>query len=511
MFKDVQYQEYNNTFQELFTAFPYLPERLETWLGKNIGALSHAFNQPTPFTLSTTAQDAIVSMVEPVMDSAVANNLVQGLQASSRVMATHHLGIDCLAEQVQALHFLELQKLLQAPEIMTTIPVLACAGVPLQSYSYPRGLMLGRKNAQGHHVRYPLFPSAKQNTLVLAAPALHKNGVLKIVNKWDKSLVSMREWEVMQTIVHDIILHDDCLGLTNFSQQVMYINGKIFQAVYPDNPNTHAVYLNLEELATKLVLADLQDPSSVLSTLFFQKACRGRILEELTNTRACWSQLATTGQKLERTGKSGTIFFWGIDEQGRRVPLCLQENPDRLVYGDISIALTAEGISAALQQGLIYPSLYTAFVSLHLQHSLACCGGLYMTKYLPTMLETTASVLQDHCDTTQFFTHCRLGSGVLSVKTLVENPLGQECSACQINSIENTANNDYIPSGSIEIITHGGIRKEHLQAIANTVYDDILPTHLVEWIFMHIPEIRNNQDIVNKLKMISESDSCIYL
>ncbi|MFI3271795.1 MAG: hypothetical protein R3Y11_06805 [Pseudomonadota bacterium] len=511
MFKGVQYQKYNHTFQELFNAFPYLPNRLESWLGKSIGELSHAFTQPTPFTLSTTAQNALASMVTPVMGNAVAHKLVQSLEASSRIMATHHLGIDCLAEQVQALHFLELQKLLQTPEIITTIPVLACAGVPMQSYSYPRGLMLGRKSAQGHPIRYPLFPSAKQNTLVLAAPALHKNGVLKIVNKWDASLVSAHEWQVMQSIVHDIILHDDCLGLANFSQQAMYINGKIFQAIYPDNPNTHAVYLNLEELATKLVLADLQDPSSVLSTLFFQKACRDRILEELTDTRACWSELAKSGQTLERTGKNGTIFFWAIDEQGRRIPLCLQENPDRLVYGDLSIALTAEDLSAALQQGLIYPSLYTAFVSLHLQHNLACCGGLYMTKYLPDMLETTASVLQNHCDILQFSTHCRLGSGVTSVKTLAEPPLSEPCSCGHSTSTHDTEHNNYIPSGSIEIIAHGGIKQEHLQAIANLIYDDMLPTHLAEWTFLHIPEIRKKQDMLNTFTLLSKNDSCIYL
>ncbi len=529
MFKDLQYQQYNEAFKKLFDYFPYMSRCLEPWLGKSIGELSQQFQQESAATLSDVAQEAIFSMVQPVLGKDVAEALLQSLRHASRMVATHHLGIDCLPEQVQAVHFLELQKLLKPREDVTTIPLLACAGVPLQNYSYPRGLMPARKNAQGQKVRYPLFPSAKQNTLVLAAPALHKKGVQKIVNKWDKSLVSPREWDTINAVVQDIILHEDCLALDTFSQQVMYSNDKIFKAVYPDNPNAHVIYLNLEELATKLVLADLQEPNSVLSAVFFQKSCRDRILKALSNQRACWSERARNGAELERTGTNGTIFFWAIDAQGRRVPLSFQENPDRLVRGSLTFDFNAHALRQALQERRIYPSLYTSFVSMHLQHNLSCYGGIYMVDYLPKMLQATmdalsicsddvfcsnhAANIQDHYPPVSsviqnFIPFSGFGSGAMSVKTRTEPSLAESESN---SSPQNAVATEYIPAGSLEIIGYGGITRKHLEAIASLKYDDILPMHLADWTFTHIPELKKDTKLAEELNVLCQSCESIHL
>lgn len=482
---------HNSAYTPLFSHFPYLRTPLHDWSLQKVGELSAIFQEPSSTTISSTAQNTIYSMVFPVFGHDIATALLDTLQKSSRIISTHHLCIDCLPEMVQAIHFLGLQKLIESPKNISIIPILACSGVSLQSYCYPRGLRISSQIHHGRAIHYPLYPSSSQNTLVYTAPPLTKETVLRMKHQWKQGSLSNMQWECIQDIVDNYVLHNDCLSFEDFDKQIMYCNAKIFQKIYPDNPNSHVIYLNLEALSRQLILHDLQNKNSILSLLIFNKRIRTQILQKLVHERACWNQDAIDGKELQRTDVTGTIFFWGIDTQGRRIPLTLREDSlhgPTLCHKDIKIPLTQEAICNALQEKRIYPNLFSSFVTLNLQHSLLCYGGIYMFRYLPRMLEAALQVLSDSGHETHeasqalsaFRSFPSFGSGIMSV----------QC-PCPDGSLA--------PAGSIELMGHGGLKHNQLTEIANLSMSDLLPLTLKEWSLDHMPQLKNDPQAVAKL------------
>ena len=473
----------NSVYEPLFKMLPYLQKYLQNWQGKTLYEISQSFVAKTETSISDVASQTIFDMVNPVLGEAVAKKTTQDLQYASRILATHHLGIDCLPEQVQAIHFFGLQHILKSFSLeqqsstptnaLQVMPVLACSSIPLQSYSYPRGLMPARALPNGQKIHAPLFPSSMQNTLVYNAPVFQRDIVERMSQKWDASLFTPREWNAMQSIVHECILSDICLNLPDLSSQVMYINHAIFKKIYPDNHHLHVVYLNLEKIAKKLIMDDISRRDSVLFSIFFHKESRDRILKSLSGQRACWSKNASNGQVLDRCGSDGTVFFWASDNKGRRIPLAFYDSPPRLCYKDISIPLEPESIYEALNNNLIFPSLFSSFVSLHLEHYLLCYGGVYMVKYLPVILDAVVTVLNEAnspAHMSKYTPFTSLGSGPITVQ--VKNG---------------------ISAGSIEILGRDGLTQKHLQSLSELTFDNVIEQSLKEWSMCHLPKAQQTE------------------
>lgn len=87
---------HNKVYEPLFSTLPYLPSYLIPWKDKSIGELSQNFQHPTDLPLSQKAQEVLFAMVCPTFGHAIAETLIQSLQKRARIIATHHLGIDCL-------------------------------------------------------------------------------------------------------------------------------------------------------------------------------------------------------------------------------------------------------------------------------------------------------------------------------------------------------------------------------------------------------------------------------
>ncbi len=469
-------------YQDFFKELKHAQNLLAPWYEQKVGKISSEFNQNTEFSLSLPAQKIFHKTIEPIFGENLAKLAVQKFNSYSRVLCMHHLGVECMAEQVQIVHFFYLQQLINNannPEKHNVLPILACSAVPLQSYSYPRGLMPARISEQ-HKLHAPLFPSALQNTLVYHAPKFEKKKVLEVCSKWNRKLFLDYEWEVMNEIVHNVILSPDCLNLPDLNSQLMLINDQIFHLIYKDNPTTHVTYLNLESISSELIKHDLENKDSILYKLYFDENARKSILHKLLNERGCWSLNAVNGEELHRCGNNGSIFFWASDEKGRRLPLSFRQNPDRLFYKDLSIDLNPESLILALDKKIIYPSLFSSFVSLHLEHKLMCYGGLYMADYLPKMLKAVSQTLTE----TEYGEFLDLSNF---------NSFGTGVFSCQIQVEE-----DLYPAGSIELIHKNGITKHHLEQIADLNYKDTLPLALKDWsLYFTDPSIQTKDWLKN--------------
>lgn len=440
------------SFQSLWDAFPLLPATLEEWSGLTVGeaAAFHAPGAPSRAAIRCMGRLAARSLGE-----ATGRALEQRLARTPAVLSANLHGIDCLPEMVQAVHFFGLRELLRpcGPHERRVIPVLSCGGVALQSEAYPRGLLLFR--GKGAPLRLPLFPAAQQDTVVLRAPALTRQSVLSLRQKWEASLSDAERETVDRVLRH--ALAPETLALSRFGEQATRINALTGAERFPDIPRVDIVYLELEEVARELLLEDLERPASVPFRMLFVPALRERLVNGLADVRGCWSAAAAAGAELPRTGGNGTLFFWDTDERGRRHPLRLVRKGGSLTLQrpGRAIPFTPEGISEALRGGLVYPGLFTAYVTLILEHGLRCYGGLYLAHYLPRMLRAVIEVFEA---TGEALPPCEAFS-----------PLAAFALTVQARTPDGL-----IPAGLLEILRGGGLSREGLAALARTPFADFV-------------------------------------
>ena len=505
--------------QPLLAFLPYLPQKLQAWAGRTLEDIASEFNAPgMDGPPSEAIRTCLMSMVRPVLGDDIAEAFGERLQYCPAMLAANHHGIDCFAEQVQAVHFFGLSSFLQSKQTKigksrhvknithTTygahakrtpkhcthvIPVLACSGVPLQSYSYPRGFLTARVEDIQSGIRLPLFPSSLQNTLVYKAPALTAENVLAAREKWDTSHLETWKLFTADTFINEHILQKEVLELPKLCDQFMKINASLCAERYPDYPHIAVIYLDLEELARNMLLHDLQNPVSIMYTILFNSEVRDKIVEKLAGSRACWTHSATQGHDLPRTGSNGSVFFWYINEKGQRCPLTFHRESGRNVpvlrYKDFRLPLTPEAISMALANKQIYSGLFTTFTSLHLEHGLRGYGGIYMVNYLPHMLNIVQSVFREFALKIQKYTSFM---SLASVTFTVQ--------------IEERLSKNRVPAGALEFAALGGLRQNNMERLGKLFIEKILPLSIQEWSLEHLPKAQQTASLKQELLALSK-------
>lgn len=443
-------------FEAVRKAFPALPGCLAAWEGLTVGEAA-AFDAPgaaSPAVIRCMGRLAARSLGE-----ATGRALERRLARTPAVLSANLHGIDCLPEMVQAVHFFGLRELLRpcGPGERRVIPVLSCGGVALQSEAYPRGLLLFR--GKGAPLRLPLFPAAMQDTVVLKAPALTREGVLAMRHKWEASLSAPECRAVDRVLRH--ALAPETLALSRFGEQAARINALAGAERFPDIPGVDVVYLELEETAKELLLEDLQRPASLPYRMLFDPALRRGIIGRLADVRGCWSAAAASGEPLPRTGGNGTIFFWDTDEWGRRHPLRLVRDGGLLLLERPGRAFpfTPEGLSHALRGGNLYPGLFAAYATLTLEHGLRCYGGLYFAHYLPRMIRAVSEAFE--------------AAGEALPRRAAFSPL-----AAFPITVHALTSDGLIPAGLLEVLRGGGLNRGALAALADTPFAAFLPATL---------------------------------
>jgi hypothetical protein len=469
----------------LWDLFPHLPPLLLAWDNSTLGEIATGFTTILGPSTSRNGHDQVQAAVSPALLRVVeamaestlgrdlATSLTRRLQSCPSVLSANYHGVECFPEMVQALHFFALPDLLSPPApSVTVLPVVSCGSVSLQSPTYPRGLMLSRRKAGGH-VRLPFFPSSCQDLMACRAPALNPESIRAMRRQWSRSDHGLLNWEqdAVNEIMDTHVARPEIMELRNFSQQVAPINASLCRCRYPDAPRVRVIYLEMETLAASLISDDLDNGESVMHRILFDPAVRTRILERLAGVRGCWKTLAVNGPALGRTGNAGTVFFWLADERGRRCPVRLvaegNDHP-RLVYQGTSIALRPTDIQRALGAGQLIPSLFSAYVSLTLDHGLRCFGGIFLADYLPAMINGVRSA----CDEAQSPVPAWQGYNPLAALPI---------------SVQVMTEDGQFPAGGVELMASGGLGQDRLRAVAGLTLADVLPASLASWYEEYVP------------------------
>jgi len=466
----------------LWAKLPHLPPLLRQWGDAPLGQIAASFaenpsGQAGQQTVSSALLAAARSMTAPVLGDAAAGALAQRLSANSSILAANYHGVECFPEMVQAIHFFALGDLVSEPleaDFGPVIPVLSCSSVSLQSQTYPRGLMLSRRDAEGiAHVHLPFFPSALQDVMASRSPALTMKQLRAMRALWlHKGRPPLLRWEreAVDAIMDGHVLRPDVLDQPTFSAQVTSVNASLCAERYSQARHANVIYLEMEALVTRLLGQDLEDEGSVMHRILFDPQVRALILGTLAGVRGCWQTEAINGLALGRTGRAGTVFFWMADEKGRRCPLRLCVTPSGkagLGFGDTCIPLRPTALRDALAAGTIVPSLFTSYMSLTLDHGLRCFGGIFLAEYLPAMIRGVASAME------------AVGSPLrvhLPDRCLAALPLTVQIEDMGLR-----------PAGSVELAAAGGLNRAHLNRIAQLTLADVLPLSLASWYQDYIP------------------------
>lgn len=449
-----------------------------------------------PFQCRKPLFHLVYRYISPLLGAATARRTVEDFATHPLVLTTSHHGVDYYAQTLQSRLILALRNASRLSPVRTIV-VFACGNIPLNNLTYPRGLLFYRLTAgewEAAPRRLPVFPHRLKRSMVSVAPAWDSTMLGQARPRLDSMIRQGRVAPEVGLAARTLLAEDYPAAALqahpDYSTQAVVLNCLIWRKLFAGAVEPpELIYLELEKVASGLLSLDLTNPLSLAWGVLFDKGLRERVLTELDGVRGCWDlDLLSRGSGVTdgETGRSaagqpcGTVFFWGVDQGGRRVPLDLQTlAPGRAVLRGMNDAGTVQeipcsphDIAHALQNRRLVPSLFTSFLVIAFARGVCCIGGYFQGDYLPAMQRGLAAALQSiegyegaaravlEVPTTLYL------DGMTTVMTRTED-------AC------------LIPAGPLEIIAGGGLTSEDLKTMGSLT---VMEAHLAD-LFESFPDV----------------------
>ena len=404
------------------------------------------------------------------------------LREMPQVLTANHHGIDTFAQSTQSNLLFSMRKRLDGKPAKT-IPVLACGSVPMNNLTYPRGLLIyAGSTAGGGICKLPLFPDSYKRKLVsMAGPftaemlCRSRARAKKLVeeDKVDRALES-----ALNTVFDDFA--EVGQEFPGYGRQATVVNHRFWQRLFRGRScRSELVYIELENIVCRLLEKDLFDKSSICHQLMFDPELRARLIENLDGQRGCWQyeQLVRRCSSSTAAGSvsgtdlaQGTMFFWGIDAKGRKVPLCIVEDEKGMRVdlrgiddrGQLwTIPFTPADIVRGLQDGRLLPSIFTSYLLISIARGVSCIGGYYQADYLPIMQKAVIETLRSDFGET--------------VKTIDTRKLRPDLYLSGMQTIGLKTGGQLLPAGPLEIMASGGLDAEQYEQIGEVT---VLQSHI---------------------------------
>ncbi|WP_020589848.1 hypothetical protein [Desulfobacter curvatus] len=455
---------------------PVVKNILNTFGHMPLGVYTERFN--TPPCPSVQSRDdirqAVFNQIYPVLGENIATRTANDLMAAGTVMTTTHLGIDYFANSVQG-NLIYGAGTLTGRCKGTTIPIFCFGNVPLNSSTFARGLLVygtGSGVRKELPLRLPVFPDNQKRTMAgLAKPftkAMQQRAIQKTMAWKKENLISKITAETILSIIEHEYAANCVLNQNSYSAQAMIINRMLGKRMLKTNKySPDILYLEIEKITAFLLGKDLNHENSLAYRIFFNTTLREAIIQHLDGCPGCWytdklhARETSYGKPVGTA--TGTTFFWGIDDYGRRVPLLL-----KAVKGDLYLSgrddqgdsfimnFTQDELMQALEKQKLLPSLFTCFLLICFARGVSCVGGVFQGAYLSWMKTGIADCLEAQSDTATAEIIREITTDLYQDGMLAFMSPGQ--------------GNELLPAGPIEIIQAGGVnRKDLIKAFSLTV------------------------------------------
>jgi hypothetical protein len=406
------------------------------------------------------------------------------LQEMPQMLTANHHGIDTFAQSTQSNLLFSMRKR-ENGKPARTVPVLACGSVPLNNLTYPRGLLIyagSTSSGDGGIRKLPLFPDSYKRKLVSVAGPFTTEMLGRTRARAKKLVEDDDLSRSLETALNTVLDDFTSVGqeFPGYGRQATILNHRIWQRLFRGQPcHSELVYVELETIVCRLMQKDLFDKSTICHQLLFDPDLRRRLIENLDGRRGCWqyeklSRRCSGSSAVERPeaidSAQGTMFFWGVDAKGRKIPLCIIEDENatgvNLVGMDdrgqrCTYPFNAEDIARGLQEGRLLPSIFTSYLLVSIARGISCIGGYYQADYLPIMRKAVIETLRSY--------------SLQAVKTIDRGKLRPDLYLSGMQTTGLKTDGQFLPAGPLEIIAGGGLNAEQYEQIGEIT---VLQSHI---------------------------------
>ncbi len=426
----------------------------------------------------------IANYTHDTLGSELGEAISEDLREMPQVLTANHHGIDTFAQSTQSNLLFSMRKRADGKPVKT-VPVLACGSVPLNNLTYPRGLLIyagAEASEKGEICRLPLFPDSYKRKLVSVVGPFTAEMLSRAQVRAKKLVEDEKLARPLESALSTVFDDFSSVGqeFPDYSRQATVVNHRFWQHLFRGRfCRPELVYIELESIVSRLLEKDLFDKSTICHQLMFDPELRGRLIENLDGQRGCWqyekllrrcSSSATVDGINMVDSAPGTMFFWGVDAKGRKIPLCIMEDENGTGVelrgiddsGQLWInPFTPAEITRGLQDGRLLPSIFTSYLLVSIARGISCIGGYYQADYLPIMQKAVIETLRSNSGKT--------------VETIVTGKLRPDLYLSGMQTIGLKTDDQLLPAGPLEIIACGGLDEQQYEQIGEVT---VLQSHI---------------------------------
>lgn len=449
---------------------PVLAKLLEKDGKKSLGEVTEKFESTSSFNEKTIQErDDLISItasyIQGLLGKEIADKLTRRLSSNANLLTANHHCANISDLPVQGTITFALSE-----KSGGALPVFAFGDIPLNNSRYPRGILFA------NDIKLPVFPDKYKNSLVSSAPAISADFVHKAILRAEKlfkeNLITQEQFDSAKYFLEFMYLSPSVLSCSSYSDQAVILSNMIWKKLFSKDSalsSLELVHLEIEKIVAELLLSDLNNEHSLAYQMCFNETLRNNLLRELNGINGCWDleklDALLSDNSFSEAG-SGTLFFWGIDNKGRRIALHLIQNAcGELLLTGISdslekyqLAFSPEAIGEALKTKRLIPSLFTSFSVVSFARGYKCYGGFMQVDYLTAMRNGLAKAL-DESDFAQW------AEIVSSIET--EN----YCTG-MVFALFSSSQNGITPAGAVEIASSGGLTDRDLDKVRAISLED---------------------------------------
>lgn len=443
--------------------------------------------------------DRVYQHLYPLFGKETATKAVKGLESNPIVLTTNHHGVDYCVSSVNGNLIFSLPAL--STEVISSIPILSFGNIPLNNITYPRGILLYQENSNDWGAipqKIPVFPDRLKKSMVSTTPPFDikmiQSAESRIHQMITKKQLNPNVGEIIYQILREDYCQDEILIQPSYANQSVLLNNRIWKRMF--SPSVHVpelIYIEIEKITATLLENDLSNPDSLAWNILFDSEIREHVLNHLDRVDGCWHIHNLYGRISRDKPRffnqpSGTIFFWGIDPVGRRIPFYLKSDsvPLLLVGTDDTgkfweIEYSPQSIVYHLRNKFLLPSVFTCFLVNAFARGLSCVGGYFQYEYLPKMQTAVVSALSH--------------TGYPSIADQIAKIPTQYYLCGMIGVMRGINQRFLLPAGPIEIIENGGLTFQHIDQLLSITIKDAHVAGLFDTIPDAVPNCRSKKFI----------------
>lgn len=279
------------------------------------------------------------------------------------------------------------------------------ASVSLNNASgFPRGILFhGGERGEGPIIRLPILPDKWKMRTVYGTPTFTKEDLERAKKQLDEKqregLIGKERVQKIHEKVFSEFEKEDILASEDLCQQITKLNYRFWPQYFAGGGMPDLIYIEAETMVREILVQEaLQDQDCLIAQILFNKKVRKTALKYFEGIPGTFST----------KDKWGTYFFWMLDEKGHRVSLWLEDEKLVSKNKNLEVEMTPEGITKALKEMKIFPSMMMIYLTLSLHYGFKCLGGFSQVHDLTEMKSALLHTLVDLEKFKEIHSVCRI-------------------------------------------------------------------------------------------------------